>query len=279
MSDVISSIHPNDLIFTYLAKNLKEPTASEHYLGDGLRSARLLRSVIENDTSVSLDQPFEMLEFASGFGRVTRHFKTEIPNAIVTASDIHPEAMSFTERELGIKTSISQSKPESFNLQKQFDIVFALSFFSHMPDRTFGPWLESLFRHVKMGGSLIFTTHGDTTIRKYEPQITLPEAGFYFSAASEQTDLDFAEYGTAISNTQYVTRQIFRQLQAPIAVVKTGYWWEHQDTYVVAMPKWLLPCDFNPEKYLDLNPDVKLSGMAAHHHYRRFGYREGRLYK
>ena len=37
-----------------------------------------------------------------------------------------------------------------------------------------------------------------------------------------------------------------------------------------------LPAGFDPERYLELNPDVKKAGIDPALHYMRFGHREGR---
>ena len=40
-----------------------------------------------------------------------------------------------------------------------------------------------------------------------------------------------------------------------------------------------LPKDFDPERYLDLNPDVREGGAAPVRHWQEYGYREGRPWK
>ena len=143
--------------------------------------------------------------------------------------------MDFIKTEMSEDTVLSKSNPVDFDLDRQFDIVFALSFFSHMPDRTWGPWLEALFRHVRPGGSLIFTTHGQISREKlFNNSFEFSPEGFWFATASEQHDIDTAEYGTTMTSTVYVTRQIFRRLASPIALLSEGFWWGHQDVYVVA---------------------------------------------
>ncbi|ABD87386.1 class I SAM-dependent methyltransferase [Rhodopseudomonas palustris] len=278
------AIHQQDFIFDFVQRAITpEKEAFEYYFGSGRKSANNLRAVLEADTTIDPDCRFSLLEFASGYGCVTRHLPTELPNAEITACDIHQEAMDFISREMKIDTALSQTKPSLFNIGRQFDVVFALSFFSHMPDRTFGPWLEELFRHVKPGGFLIFTTHGETSMRNEGVQSVATKDGFWFGANSEQKDLDTAEYGTTFSLPIYVTRQIYRRLKAPITVLRTAFWWEQQDAYVVAMPEdanWeLFPKDFDGELYLRLHPDVKEASVDPRVHYLTHGRGEGRHYR
>jgi hypothetical protein len=58
--------------------------------------------------------------------------------------------------------------------------VFALSFFSHMPDATFAAWLERLLSAVKRGGILVFTTRGAISLRNMKAgDANFNEDGFY----------------------------------------------------------------------------------------------------
>ncbi len=104
-----------------------------------------------------------------------------------------------------------------------------------MPDCTFGDWLSALFRHVRPGGNLIFTTHGMISLEKvWKNTYKLDPSGYLFVPVSEQRDIEAADYGTSMTSTDYVTRQIYRRLAAPTALISQGFWWGHQDVYVVA---------------------------------------------
>jgi SAM-dependent methyltransferase len=234
--DVPPDIHPEDFIYIFLRDHPNVGAkAAEQYFRDGNNSCRKLKELLRSDTNRSPDEPFTLLEFASGYGCVTRHLKNVMPRADIVACDIHPQAMDFISSRFNVPVALSKSDPLEFDLGRRFDVVFALSFFSHMPDRTFGPWLKALFRHVSPGGCLIFTTHGQVSLGKiWNNSIDLGPEGFWFASTSEQHDIDVADYGTAIASTAYVTRKIYRNLAAPVALISQGFWWEHQDVYVVA---------------------------------------------
>ncbi len=230
-------IHRDDFMYLFLTGNehvRHEPV--KYYFEDGRNSAEALSGLLTEHTNLDISAGFSLLEFASGYGCVTRHLASVLPSAAVTACDIHPQAVAFIERELGVKATGSTPAPALLDLGGGFDVVFALSFFSHVPPRTWGDWLVALFRHVNPGGSLIFTTHGVVSHFKLRSSIQIPDNGFRFEPASEQMDLDTAEYGTAFTSTGYVTPEIFRRLRAPIALLAEGFWWGHQDVYVIAKP-------------------------------------------
>jgi SAM-dependent methyltransferase len=53
-----------------------------------------------------------------------------------------------------------------------------------------------------------------------------------------------------------------------------------QDLIICGRPnEILLPTDFNPDRYLELNPDVAEAGADPATHWKAFGYREGRQWK
>src|SRR5438105_4379127 len=231
---VIPDIHPQDFIFqnlwTYPGFESKDK-ALEVYFDDGANSAQRLAALLREVCGFK-DKPCRLLEFASGYGCVTRHLKNAAPFCAVTSCDIHPEAMRFIESRLGVETVLSASVPEELRLEPVYDVVFALSFFSHMPKRTFGRWLRRLASFVKADGYLILTTHGLVTRLASQSTGLFDADGFYFAAGSEQRDLDSAEYGSTIVKPRYVLGELAR-LKAWTAVhFQEGYWWNHQDLYV-----------------------------------------------
>ena len=128
------------------------------------------------------------------------------------------KANDFITTLLGERSIPSASAPQCFDAVGEYDIVFALSFFSRMPKITFLRWLRALFNTLRVGGSLIFTTHGATTLRKLLTEVVLDDDGFYFKPESEQDDLDVAEYGTAVTSKWTPIR-----MQRVIALTPAGW--------------------------------------------------------
>jgi hypothetical protein len=141
--------------------------------------------------------------------------------------------MDFLASKFGMKTLQSAHIPEEFHCPSNFDVCFALSFFSHMPNLTWSRWLNVLMKTVRPGGILIFTTHGLTSAAKCFGNPELSDAGFWFKPESEQADLDTTEYGQTIVAPDFVFQKLSEIKEALPTFFQTGYWWEHQDIYVV----------------------------------------------
>jgi SAM-dependent methyltransferase len=231
--DVASVIHAKDFMYRYmLAPSRASPGhAINYYFEDGGRSARKLADMIAA-LGYGDGRSVKLLEFACGYGCVSRHLKKHSQLDHV-ACDIHPEAIDFLAYQIGVKAMLSAHVPEQFKPPEKFDVIFALSFFTHMPKSSFGRWLQALFGALTVPGYLIFTTHG---YKHFEnagiAPADVPADGFWFRPDSEQNDLDAAEYGASITTPDFVIGEIYRQLGAPIVSYQQNGWWQ-QDVWVV----------------------------------------------
>lgn len=228
------TIHPEDHIYNFVREHVRFQgnieAALEYYFSTGSESAAKL-SELKNKAGLYGRQT--LLEFASGYGCVSRHLKRLPEEFDVTACDIHADAVNFIRNELKTKCIGSVSDPSDFRLSEKFRIVFALSFFSHMPRRTWGRWLKALFDTVEPGGCIIFTTHGNISHQKMISHAKIDSTGFWFNENSEQSDLDTAEYGTTITTPAFVREEIRKLEGAQEVEFCEGFWWTHQDAWVV----------------------------------------------
>ena len=102
--------------------------AIDYYFKDGQNSAQILLNLI---TSLypPTGNPIKLLEFASGYGCVTRHLLNLQANLSITACDIHEEAISFIENKLNNSSILSHPEPEQLKLDSStYDIVFVYPF-------------------------------------------------------------------------------------------------------------------------------------------------------
>lgn len=232
---VIPDIHEDDFIFHFMVEHPNigpKGRAAEEYFNNGLDSARKLNKLLTEICGFQ-DKPIDLLEFASGYGCVSRHIPATIPLCQLTACDIHEQATTFLKDKINLQVVLSKSNPEELNIGKLYDVVFALSFFSHMPKTSFSRWVERLASFIKPGGFLIFTTHGMVSRKVCFENCKLDGDGFYFHPSSEQKDLSKSEYGNAVAAPKYVFNLIDNMPNLSLKLFHEGYWWGHQDLYVI----------------------------------------------
>lgn len=230
-------IHMDDFIFRFLLNNHSFDTvdsAVKYYFYDARRSATQLRDLLD-ELGFKQSSPHTMLEFASGYGCVTRHLPSLLPATRSMACDIHDEAIHFIRERLGADALLSCVNPDEFRPSESYDIVFALSFFSHMPINSWGRWLAALYGVLNEGGALVFTTQGLHSA-KYFGNPKIDKSGFWFLADSEQKDLDVATYGQTIVTEAFVQMEVKKLAGLGVDLVRPGFWWEHQDLYVLRKP-------------------------------------------
>jgi SAM-dependent methyltransferase len=197
-------IHPQDFMYwytvDYAAPANAHAAAAINYFDGGAEHAHKIVGIAEMPALAK--KKIRLLEFASGYGRLSRHLK-KYSNLDLVCSDIHQEAIEFLSNSLGVRAFVSHSQPAAFLHEGKYDVTFVLSLFTHLPKLTFGHWLTKLYETVNPGGRLIFTTHGVSHLAS-APGLELPSDGFYFSAGSEQKDLNPSEYGVTITRPDYV---------------------------------------------------------------------------
>jgi SAM-dependent methyltransferase len=141
-----------------------------------------------------------LLDFASGYGRLTRHIVAELPRESVWVSDIYAEGVAFQERTFGVKGIVSASDPRDLRFETRFDCILVSSLFTHLPAARFSGWLRRLGAALTPGGMLIFSVHDLSLWREGPP----PASGIAFSPRSESRSLSTEEYGTAWVSEEYV---------------------------------------------------------------------------
>ncbi len=233
-NDVEPDVHLLDFIYWWhlnLPQHASQPRVPiDYYFEDGERSSSKLAGIVQA-LDLPKDRSLGLLEFASGYGCVSRHLKKN-PLFDLVSCDIHPEALRFLSETLGVKTLKSVSAPEHFSPERKYDVVFALSFFSHMPRATWGPWVRALFNSLETPGYLIFTTHGWITAAQMGLKDLSPD-GFWFAPLTEQEDIDPNEYGCMVVTPEFAFTEIRRQTRALNIRFIQGAWWGLQDLWVV----------------------------------------------
>lgn len=129
------------------------------YLEGGALAAESIAGILERN-GVRLGEMARILDFGCGCGRVVRRWAT-LP-ADVHGSDYNRDAVRWCSRKLAFATfGVNALQPPLAYADGQFDLVYALSVFTHLPEPLLSGWREELRRVIRPGGWLIVSTHGE----------------------------------------------------------------------------------------------------------------------
>ena len=129
-----------------------------YYRGGEWNAAEMAKVVGEH--GFPLADAGSVLEFACGWGRVTRHLVHLMDRSRLTVSDIDPAAVRFVRHKLGVRGFDSALDPVDLRHEDRYDLILVVSLFSHLPLADWGPWLARLGRLLAPGGALAFSTLG-----------------------------------------------------------------------------------------------------------------------
>lgn len=152
---------------------LPPPELAAYILGDAkLPEARALEAYEEQgrairDGIIALlgdDWSFEgrrVLDFGCGAGRVLRQFLDLADTAELCGCDIDPACVAWLEDHLSppVQVVLSHESPPLPWADGHFDLIYAISVFSHLAD-TWSAWLVELHRLLAPGGLFVATVMG-----------------------------------------------------------------------------------------------------------------------
>ncbi len=222
-------IDPRDDIFHFFVNDALAKNPVREYLSDGWRTLSELL-ILMDAVGRPLTGARSVLEFASGFGRFTRHLARLLPGRL-TVSDIHPGSVEFLREQLGVEGFASSQDPEALEIPGRYDLVFVLSMFTHLPPVKWSAWLRKLFKAVRPGGHLVFTVHNESLAAHFS-QAYGPD-GTLFIATSESRELQGGEYGTTFATRAWVEAEVEFALGQPVTLFRDAAFWHGQSAVVV----------------------------------------------
>lgn len=190
-----------------------------------------------------------LLDFASGYGRVTRFLLREVPAERFWVSDIYAEAVRFQEERFGVQGVVSTILPEDFACAERFDAILVTSLFTHLPEERFVGWLRRLLGLLRPGGVLVFSVHDEAIL---EPGLSMPAEGILFQELSESNTLDTCDYGSTWVSEGFVRAALARAAEGPVSLWRSPRGLcNFQDLYVAVRPA-------------ETEAEVDFSGLTIH---------------
>ena len=108
-----------------------------------------------------------MLDFGCGCGRVTRYWGDFAGS--VSGSDVSAKAVDWCRTNLPFaRFEVNRLAPPLAFADESFDLVYALSVFTHLTDELQLAWRDELRRVLRPGGRLLLTTHGESYLPRLD---------------------------------------------------------------------------------------------------------------
>jgi SAM-dependent methyltransferase len=137
----------------------------KRYVKGGQLAAQAIRSVLER-SGISIDAMDTILDFGCGSGRVIRYWR-DLP-ATVYGCDYNPDLLRWCERHLRFaRFQVNESLPPLKYQSNFFDLIYALSVFTHLDEPAQLAWIHELRRVAKPGGHVIITIHGRAYLKGF----------------------------------------------------------------------------------------------------------------
>lgn len=109
----------------------------------------------------------KILEWGCGPARVIRHINSYLNNYEIElyGTDYNNKSIKWCKKYIKdtIFTVNSLEPPLPYENDK-FDCIYAISIFTHLSEKMHFAWIDELYRVLKVGGILIFTTHGGNCV-------------------------------------------------------------------------------------------------------------------
>lgn len=163
------------------------------FLFGGLTTALGLRSTLLH-LGQDLSGQLRILDFGCGSGRVTRWFKDLHPQSEIFGVDINPDAIAWCKANIPFATfDVGPTRPRLPYADESFDVIIAISVFTHLDMDFQWAWLDELKRILRPGGRLLASLQTDHTARSVltaERYSQFLESGFLYLTADDRASVE-----------------------------------------------------------------------------------------
>jgi SAM-dependent methyltransferase len=242
----VPPIPPLDLRVRVGAEGVSIPV----FLFQGKQQLNELQSALYTSTEKTFADYSSILDFGCGSGRQTRHLLGFAPAAQVYGVDVDEPSIAWLNAhyQFGVFRHTAPTPPMPIE-DTRFDLIYAVSVFTHLNPSSQEAWLSELARVASDGGALLITTHGPVALDKdlknaphlfdssfLPSQSDLEREGFLFYpyAVEEHADAYGRDsvYGSAYYSHDYLKQSWSRYFEK-IAIVPSGLN-NYQDIVVVS---------------------------------------------
>ena len=157
-----------------------------------------------------------ILDFGCGCGRTLRWLTPQFPDARFSGADVDAEAIAWCRAHLpAVDWRVNAAVPPLPFAGHAFDLIYAVSVFTHLPANLQNLWLPELARILRPGGILLLTVHGERASRQLDSAAaeSLRREGFLFQTSAKLRGILPEWYHTAFHTREYAVSQVGAHLR------------------------------------------------------------------
>lgn len=130
------------------------------FLRSGSRHAELLRDLLHT-AEAPIEELGAILDWGCGCGRVLRHW-SQLTSTHIHGCDINPKMVEWCDANLPFASvRLTELAPPLPYEESSFDLVYAFSVMTHLPEDLQHVWVRECRRVLKPGGYFLFSTLGE----------------------------------------------------------------------------------------------------------------------
>jgi SAM-dependent methyltransferase len=150
-----------------------------------------------------------ILDFGCGSGRTLKALHERLPDSHLFGTDTDPDAIRWDKKNLNFgEYPVNGFEPPLTYPDDQFDLIYAISVFTHIDERLQFLWLEELKRVSAQGSLLLLTVHGpdvpSASSLTAEQKAQYEKDGFLFVRDKSWSDLFPDYYQTTYHTRKYI---------------------------------------------------------------------------
>jgi SAM-dependent methyltransferase len=131
----------------------------EKFLSGGRQASQTIAEAVDRQ-GVAMADMGAIFDFGIGCGRVARHWQ-HLDGPRIVGSDYNRRLVAWCNENLPfLSAHQNQLEPPLSQADEQFDLVYAISVFTHLTESMQRAWLAELRRVTKPGGLLLLSTAG-----------------------------------------------------------------------------------------------------------------------
>ena len=240
--EVIAEVSSDDVMYKHALLVHGKREAMDAYL---LSGADALRAVVLALVGARKDAPRTILDFGAGHGRVLRMFRAAFPRAELTACEVDRGAVEFCARTFGAEGVYSTEDPARIEFDRQFDLIWCGSVFTHYGAEAWTQLLDVLVsRALASGGLLVFSTCGRQTETLSGEALGLDEQvferllatyrreGFGYEPYSAPVE-GFTSCGLSMAKPRWILDRLAERPELTHVSVVESAWWNQDVTSCV----------------------------------------------